>query len=212
MWLIAVALFVGIAGYIIVTTIIDIMLMGKLIPRISMKCRQKEYIVKNQNRIDIQTGYQCSAFSVAYLLRHFGIDANGIDIYNQMPYKMKDGCVYPKGLPKVLQEYGVCTKYYSGNIEALQNEVCKGMPVIVMIRVRIDKNWLHYVPVVGFDDRYVFVAESLPELVNCNCNKCYNRRIEKKYFLQLWNTAMLKQPLFRNTFYVVTKSNTKKGE
>ena len=58
MWLIAVALFVGIAGYIIVTTIIDIMLMGKLIPRISMKCRQKEYIVKNQNRIDIQTGYQ----------------------------------------------------------------------------------------------------------------------------------------------------------
>ena len=72
-----------------------------------MKCRQREYIVKNQNRIDIQTGYQCSAFSVAYLLRHYGIDANGADIYNQMPHKMKDGCVYPKGLPKVLQEYGL---------------------------------------------------------------------------------------------------------
>ena len=83
--------------------------------------------------------------------------------------------------------------------------------VIVMIRVRNDKNWLHYVSVVGFDDRYVFVAESLLELVNCNC-KYYNRRIEKKFFLQLWNTAMLKQPLFRNTFYVVTKYNTKKGE
>ena len=121
---------------------------------------------------------------------------------------MKDGCVYPKGLPKVLQEYGLCAKYYSGNLKALQNEVCKGTPVIVMIRVRNDKNWLHYVPVVGFDDRYVFVAESLPELVNCNC-KYYNRRIEKKFFLQLWNTAMLKQPLFRNTFYVVTKYNTK---
>ena len=134
-----------------------------------------------------------------------------IDIYNQMTYKMKDGCVYPKGLSKVLQEYGLCAKYYSGNLKALQNEVCKGTPVIVMIRVRNDKNWLHYVPVVGFDDRYVFVAESLPELVNCNC-KYYNRRIEKKFFLQLWNTAMLKQPLFRNTFYVVTKYNIKKGE
>lgn len=105
-----------------------------------MKCRQREYIVKKQNRIDIQTGYQCSAFSVAYLLRHYGIDANGADIYNQMPHKMKDGCVYPKGLPKVLQEYGLCAKYYSGNLKALQNEVCKGTPVIVMIRVRTDGN------------------------------------------------------------------------
>lgn len=181
MWLIAVVFFGSIAVYISIMTIIDIMLMGKITPRISMKCRQREYIVKNQNRIDIQTGYQCSAFSVAYLLRHYGIDANGADIYNQMPYKMKDGCVYPKGLPKVLQECGLCAKYYSGNLKALQNEVCKGTPVIVMIRVRNDKNWLHYVPVVGFDDRYVFVAESLPELVNCNC-KYYNRRIEKKFF------------------------------
>lgn len=119
MWLIAVVLFGGIAVYITVTTIIDIMLMGRLTPRISMKCRQKEYIVKNQN-------------------------------------------------------------------------------------------WLHFVPIVGFDDRYVFVAESLSELANCNC-KYYNRRIEKKVFLQFWNTAMLKQPLFRNTFYVVTKYDTKKG-
>ena len=134
MWLIAVVFFGSIAVYISIMTIIDIMLMGKITPRISMKCRQREYIVKNQNRIDIQTGYQCSAFSVAYLLRHYGIDANGADIYNQMPYKMKDGCVYPKGLPKVLQEYGLCAKYYSGNLKALQNEVCKGTPVIVMIR------------------------------------------------------------------------------
>ena len=95
MWLIAVVFFGSIAVYISIMTIIDIMLMGKITPRISMKCRQREYIVKNQNRIDIQTGYQCSAFSVAYLLRHYGIDANGADIYNQMPYKMKDGCVYP---------------------------------------------------------------------------------------------------------------------
>lgn len=46
---------------------------------------------------------------------------------------MKDRCVYPKGLSKVLQEYGLCAKYYSGNLKALQNEVCKGTPVIVMI-------------------------------------------------------------------------------
>lgn len=209
MWLIAAVLFGGIAIYITTTTIIDMILMGTLTPRISMKCRQGEYIVKKQNQIDMQTGYQCSAFAVAYLLRHFGIDADGVDIYNQMPYKMKNGCVYPKGLRKILQKYGLYAKYHSGNFRALQNEVCKGAPVIVMIRVRTDKDWLHYVPVVGFDDRYVFVAESLPELVNCNC-KYYNRKIKKKYFLQLWNTAMLKQPLFKNTFYVVKKDAQKR--
>ena len=123
------------------------------------------------------------------------ISSNGADIYNQMPYKMKDGCVYPKGLPKVLQEYGLCAKYYSGNLKALQNEVCKGTPVIVMIRVRNDKNWLHYVPVVGFDDRYVFVAESLPELVNCNC-KYYNRRIEKKFFFAALEYGNVKTTTF----------------
>jgi hypothetical protein len=53
MWLIAVVFFGSIAVYISITTIIDIMLMGKITPRISMKCRQREYIVKNQNRIDI---------------------------------------------------------------------------------------------------------------------------------------------------------------
>ena len=37
----------------------------------------------------------------------------------------------------------------------------KGNPVIVMIRVQKDKDWLHYVPVVGFDEEHVFLAESV---------------------------------------------------
>ena len=56
MWLIAVVFFGSIAVYISIMTIIDIMLMGKITPRISMKCRQREYIVNKHNRIDIQTG------------------------------------------------------------------------------------------------------------------------------------------------------------
>lgn len=72
-------------------------------------------------------------------------------------------------------------RYCSGNLEALQQEICKGNPVIVMIKVRKDKNWLHYVPVVGFNDRYIFIAESLLELVNCDCG-FYNRRVEKRNF------------------------------
>lgn len=38
------------------------------------------------------------------------------------------------------------------------------------------------------------------ELVNCQ-KEYYNRRVEIKEFKRLWNTAMLKMPFYRNTFY-----------
>ncbi len=75
---------------------------------------------------------------------------------------------------------------------------------IVMIRVREDKNWLHYVPVVGFDEQNIFLAESLEDMVNCN-EKCYNRKVDNKTFRRLWNTSMLRQPLYRNTYMVARK-------
>ena len=198
-----------VVSYIVITTIIDICLMGRLDIRLSLQGNGNGYIIRRKNKIDIQTGYQCSAFSVAYLLRHYGILASGEEIYPDMPDKMKDGCVYPKGLCRTLLSYGFEVRYCSGNLKALQQEICKGNPVIVMIRVRKDRNWLHYVPVVGFNDKYVFIAESLAELINCD-SEFYNRRVEKKEFLQLWNTAMLRQPLYRNTFIVVNNKEKMK--
>lgn len=189
--------------FFIVTTVIDRKLMGKLVYTRSKGCGMEEFIVSRQNRIDFQTGYKCAAYSVAYLLRHYGIDANGNDIYTDMPNKMKDGCIYPIGIVHILQKYGFRAKYCTGNLNTLEAEVCKGNPVIVMIRVQRDKNWLHYVPVVGFDERYIFIAESLEELVNYD-GKLYNRRIKKEDFRKLWDTSMLRQPLYRNTFYVVS--------
>ena len=87
-----------------------------------------------------------------------------------------------KGLSKVLQEYGLCAKYYSGVISRHYR-----MKYVRNTCYRYDscpetiKIGCIYVPVVGFDDRYVFVAESLPELVNVIVGY-YNRRIEKKFF------------------------------
>lgn len=127
------AIFGNMICFLIVTTVIDRKLMGKLVYTRSKGCGKEEFIVSRQNRIDF-----------------------------------------------------------------------KGNPVIVMIRVQRDKNWLHYVPVVGFDERYIFIAESLEELVNYD-GKLYNRRIKKEDFRKLWDTSMLRQPLYRNTFYVVSQ-------
>lgn len=189
--------------YLAITQIVDIFLLGVLVWRASGKNRFPSYMVEGKNRIDIQTEFQCSAFASAYVLRHFGIDASGIKLYAKMPHKMKNEYVYPKGIKALLRCYGIRVHYCRGNLSTLKQELQKEHPVIVMIRVRKDKNWLHYVPVVGYDEEYFFVAESLPGLVNCQANS-YNRKIANKEFLQLWNTAMIKMPFYRNTYFSYT--------
>ena len=59
-------------------------------------------------------------------------------------------------------------------------------------------------PVVGYDENHIFLAESLAECVNCN-EKAYNRKLSNKDFLALWNTSMIKMPLYTHTFYVIEK-------
>ena len=137
-------------------------------------------------------------------MRNFGIEADGNELYNNIQGKMANGCVYPKQVKNLLQQNGVNAKYVRGNLCALKNEVSKGNPVIVLIRVESKKPYLHFVPVVGFDKENVLLAESLERFVNCK-NEHYNRRICNKEFLNLWNTAMIKMPLYANTFFVVEK-------
>lgn len=194
----------SVVNYFVITMIVDFILMGRLSICIMGKCSHNKYVITKKNRIDIQTGYQCSAFSSAFVLRHFGVDVNGEELYQKMPNKIKDGYVYPKGIQNLFPQYGFRVKYCTGNLNALKCEVSKGNPVIVMIRVNAEKNWLHYVPVVGYDERHIFIAESLKELVNCN-KKYYNREVNNSEFRKLWNTGMVKMPFYRNTYMVIEK-------
>lgn len=188
-------------NYLIITNIVDIILLGAFSFRFSAGCHTEQFVITKENRIDMQKGFQCSAFSTAYVLRHFDMEVDGGTLYSVMPHKMKSGYVYPKGVYDMLRSYGMKVKYCRGNLNALKVDLQKGNPVIVMIRVQKDKDWLHYVPVVGFDEEHVFLAESLSELINCK-NVLYNRRLRNEDFLQLWNTAMLKQPFYKNTYFV----------
>ena len=188
----------------IITTIVDIVLMGSFTLKLSGQCSISQFVVHKDNRIDMQKGNECSGYSTAYILRHYDIPANGEEVYKKIPNKMANGYVYPKEIKRMLEGYGFHVKYCAGNLAALKEEVCKGNPVIVFMKVRKDKNWLHYVPVVGYDENHIFLAESLAEFVNCN-EKSYNRKLSNKDFLALWNTSMIKMPLYTHTFYVIEK-------
>lgn len=94
------------------------------------------------------------------------IEKYGDTLYEIIPSKMRDGCVYPRGW--WIYFLKITLKYGTGNIAALKNEVSKENPVIVMIRIQTNKNWLHYVLVVGYDEQYTFIAELLVDFVNSN--------------------------------------------
>lgn len=200
----------SIVNYFIITTIVDICLMGMLFYTHAPKVSEKRVIIQKKNRIDIQTGYQCSAYSSAYILRHYGIPAEGQEIYSVMPGKMKSGCVYPKGLRDLLKSYGFEITYCRGSMNDLEYEISKGNPVIAMILVQEGRNWLHYVPVVGFDEDYMYLAESLENFVNCT-GEYYNRKVEKGEFMRLWNTAMVRQPFYKNTYFRIRSKNLSIG-
>lgn len=195
----------------IITTIIDVILMGALHPCLSFGCRIKQFLITKENRMDFQNGNECAAFSSAFVLRHWGIEANGTSLYERISGKRRDGTVYPAGIRRLLSGYGFRTRYCVGTLGALRREVARGNPVIVLLRTYAGKSWLHYVPVIGYDEKYIFIAESFRELVNCD-EGCYNRKVTIEEFKRLWNTAGLKMPLYRNTYITAIKTAPEAAE
>lgn len=135
-------------GYVVSVTIVDTHLMGTATPKFSWSVNKDSYLIPDSTRIDSQTDFKCYAFSSAYVMRHWGTEAHGDSIYEVTPNKMEVGYVYPKGIISFLESNKFKVGYHIGNLSALKNELANGHPVIVMIKIRPDKDWLHYVPVI----------------------------------------------------------------
>ena len=159
------------------------------------------YIVKTPNRFEIQGFNQCAGYSSAYLMRHFGMDVNGEDIYKKMP-KMKNGTILPKHVLSLLRKEGFNANYYRGSLNTLESVVEKGNPVIVFVRSYKGASLLHYVNVVGFDPENIYIVDSLEDYINSQ-DPFYNRKIPVNEFLELWNTSMFIMPLHKNTFFEI---------
>lgn len=188
----------------IAITVINCLLAGLLHPYFVKGGYPPRFLILRPNRIDFQQSMECSAYACAFVLRHYGREASGQVLYREMPCKRRNGTVYPKGIKKLLTRQGLNAVYCTGNLNALKREISSGNPPIVFIRTRPGKNWLHFVPVVGYDETHLFLADSLTDLANCSENG-YNRKVSNKDFLKLWNTSMLKMPLYRNTFFRISE-------
>lgn len=199
----------SIINWLVIATLIDCILMGLPIPILSKRNYPAAHIITNKNRIDFQKGNECSAYSAAYLMRHYGIQANGEELYKIMPNKIKNGYVYPKGVVTLLKQHGFKAAIRIGNITELKTEVSKGTPVIVFIKTYKNQSYLHYVPVIGYDEENFYIAESLQDLINTK-DMNYNRRVSISEFKRIWNTSNLKMPFYKYV-YITVDSNTKFG-
>ncbi|WP_167957509.1 C39 family peptidase [Anaerosporobacter faecicola] len=157
----------------------------------------KKYMIKTENHIDFQPNLECSGFSSAYVLRSLGVNADGMELYQQIPNKNPDGTVTVDTLAAFLsQTYDV--KVCNGTIWQFKNEISKGVPVIAFVRISPDSTYYHYLPIVGYDEENVYAAESLRNLYNAE-ETYYNRKIPLKDFMNMWDTEVVT----KNTYITI---------
>ena len=181
-------------------TVVNIILFGLPIPKIIRKCKHKEYMIDADNRFEYQQGSECGGYSTAFVFRHLGIDIDGLSAYNQIPFKLWRGSVTGMGIILLCLKHKVRVLLRIGNLEALKHSVSKGIPVVVLTRTVVGSRWLHYITVVGFDEEYIYTADSMKEHMNSE-NTPYNRRIPVSDFKKIWQTSKIYQPLMFNLFF-----------
>ena len=165
----------------------------------------KQYMITTDNYFDYQAHYECSGYSVAYVLRSMGEEADGLAVYQSNPYKDSAGTVSPENLVKFLRESGYEVSLCSGTIMQMKNEISKGVPIIAFVRTSPQESEHHYLPVVGYDEENIYAVDSLKAYVNAN-EQYYNRVLSEGDF-----EAMLETGIFRKNTYIVLKCKSKYG-
>lgn len=165
------------------------------------------YMIESDNYIDYQDGMQCAAFSSAYILRHFGEQADGMEIFEDFPNKAPDGGIFPDGIVNYLEGKGYQAEFkQDGTVEELKYHVSQGTPVIVFIHTEEpyeSVHYTHYIPMIGYNEEYLYFAESIPGLANCEEEQAiYNRKTDIAKFKRLWLNI---DGVWDNPYFVIAK-------
>lgn len=136
----------------------------------------------NSNYITYQSGNQCSAYASAYVMRYLGRETNGEELYPKI--RRIFGFVPVSSITGLFKDYGYKAQSCYGDINTLKKQLSKGVPVIAFTSIGNDT---HYVSVVGYDEEYVFIADSIKENANTR-GGFYNRKLSIDEFEEIWKT------------------------
>ena len=159
-----------------------------------------EFFCKTEeNRVDYQTDGKCSAYAAAYVLRHFGEDLNGEELAPEI--KRIFGFVPSNSIVNVFKRRGYRAEAVCGSIQTLKQQLKNGNPVIVFIRITGDT---HYAVVVGYDERHVYLADSLKKNANASDER-YNRVLTTENFENVWKNGTI----LPDNIYIAVKNLNK---
>ena len=148
-----------------------------------------------ENRIDCQADGKCAAYAAAYLLRHFGEDADGETLFPEL--KRPLGFAPANSIVDVFERRGYQAKACHGSLDTLKQRLTAGTPIIVFIRILGDT---HYAVVTGYDEQHIYLADSLAENANA-ADARYNRVLTTEDFEAVWKTGTLLPDNIYITFF-----------
>ena len=156
-----------------------------------------EFFCENAgSRIDYQTDGKCAAYAVAYLLRHLGEKAEGEEVFPEL--KRPFGFASANSITDVFKQRGYQARACHGSTDTLKRRLTEGYPIIVFIRIPGDT---HYAVVVGYDEQYIYLVDSLAENANASDTR-YNRVMTTEDFEAVWENGTL----LPDNIYIVVKA------
>lgn len=154
---------------------------------IETKKTVKEFCISPVPAVDTQYKNECGGMSSAYVMRFYGESVTGASVYSRIKDKNADGTISPRPLKnfwetKTNYDIYVC----NGTIADIKEVVSQNIPVIVLINC--PGGW-HYVPVVGFDSKYIYIQDSVAKFRNVT-GQVYNRKETYSAFEKLWDVVL----------------------
>ena len=129
-----------------------------------------------------QRGPKCSAYASASILKWRGQEAKPDKLYLKF-LKLPDGSAIPSSVGKVIG----AKLHTHGSISDIEKIIDSGKPVLVLGFYDKKAEWdnLHYFLVTGYDDKNIYIADSLHSIGE----RYYNRSVSRETFEQMWNTS-----------------------
>lgn len=158
------------------------------------------FSIDKENLFETQLNNECSAFSLSYILRHFGEQQTGLNLYQELNYKLPvSGYVLPKGIIHYFKNSNYSIEMFTGTLESLKTRLAEGTPIIVLVGQSF--NWQHYMTLVGYDSTSdeLYFFDSL-KINDENGEQPGNRTLKTNYFLSLWDNGL---PIFHQLYFVI---------
>ncbi|GEM_PF-661872 len=156
------------------------------------------YLIETSNYFEPQGTNQCGGFASAFVMRHFGQDCSGEDVYNRLDAKLSSGYVLPQAILDYFDDAHYQIALYQSDLTRLKTRVAQGDPVIILMGQ--GGSWQHYAVVVGYDEENIYLFDALKQTVSDNAY--YNRSMPTAYFEQLWNNGL---PFFERACFAIKK-------